>query len=447
MRSYVPTTEDERIEMLEAVGCTSFASLYADIPEKLRFKGRLDLPDGKSELEIRRIFASLASDTKQDMAIFRGAGAYDHYIPAAVPQLVGRSEFYTAYTPYQAEMSQGMLQSLFEYQTFMCMLTGMEAANASVYDGATAAAEAMHMITAAKRRNKVMLSEGLHPDVIATIGTYARFSKTELVMIPLNGDGTTDMDALKEKSEDAAGYIVSSPNFMGCIEDIEKLSEAVHSLGELLVCSCDPFTLGLLKRPGDAGADIAVGDGQPLGLPLAFGGPYVGYMATTKKLMRNLPGRIAGETADADGNRAFVLTLQAREQHIRREKASSNICSNQMLCAVTNCVYLSLMGPEGLREAATQSVEKAHYLAEGMSRIKGIKLRYPKTPFFNEFAVDYAKDASVVNAVLKSRSIMGGVRLSRFDEKDMNGALWCATEKNTREEIDSCLAALEEVFK
>ena len=446
MRSYVVGTEEERREMLSSVGVKDFDALYVDIPEKLRFKGKLDLPEGKSELEVRRMFAAFAADTRKDLAIFRGAGAYDHYIPAAVPQLAARSEFYTAYTPYQPEMSQGMLQGIFEYQTLMCQLTGMDAANASVYDGATAAAEAMHMIADIKRKGKVLYSAALHPDTIAVIKTYARFSRKELVEIPVNANGTTDMEALSASMEGAAGYIVAQPNFFGCLDNIAAIAEAVHAAGGLLVTSVNPLSLGILARPGDMGADIAVGDGQPLGLPIAFGGPYVGFMACKQKLMRSLPGRISGETEDADGNRVYVLTLQAREQHIRREKASSNICSNQMLCAITNCIYLSLMGPEGLREAAMQSMQKAHYLAEGMGNIKGAKLRYPGTPFFNEFAVDYNKDASVVNAVLKNRGIMGGVRLSRFDAKDENGALWCATEKNAREDMDAALAAIEEVL-
>ncbi len=446
MRSYVPNTEQERREMLESIGLADMGALYADIPEEVRLRRPLALPRGMSESEVRRVFASLARQNRTELAIFRGAGAYNHYIPAAVPQLAMRSEFYTAYTPYQAEMSQGMLQAIFEFQTLVCQLTGLDAANASVYDGASAAAEAMNMLTAAKRKNKVLYSAGLHPDVIAVLKTYARFSETELVEIPLGEKGVTDMAALEQNGGNAAGFIAAQPNFFGCLEDTKKLAEATHAFGGLYVSYVYPHALGVLARPGELGADIAVGDGQPLGLPLAFGGPYVGFMAATQKLMRGLPGRIVGETADKDGTRAYVLTLQAREQHIRREKASSNICSNQMLCAVTASIYLSLMGPKGLAEAANQSMQKAHYLAEGMGRIKGIRLRYPETPFFNEFAVDYDKDASLVNAVLKDRGVMGGVRLNRLIPGD-RGALWCVTEQNTREEIDTALAALEEVFQ
>ena len=446
MKSYVPSTPAERQEMLEAIGLSSFDALYADVPESLRLGRELNLPGGMSELSVRRLFAALARQNNTELLTFRGAGAYHHYIPAAVPQLASRSEFYTAYTPYQAEMSQGMLQAIFEWQTLICELTGMDVANASVYDGPTAAAEAMHMLTGAKRKNKVAYSAGLHPDVIATMKTYARFSKTELVEVPLAEDGRTDCAALEAALAGSAGFFAAQPNFMGCLEDMAALAELTHAAGGLLVSYVNPITLGLLKRPAAYGAAVAIGDGQPLGLPLSFGGPYVGFMAATEKLVRNLPGRIAGETVDADGTRAYVLTLQAREQHIRREKASSNICSNQMLCAVTASIYLALMGPAGMREVAEQNLQKAHYLADGMKQIKGVKLRYADTPFFNEFVVEYEKDAELVNEALKRRGIMGGVPLSRFCKTDAKGALWCATECNTRDEIDLVLNVLMEVL-
>ena len=302
------------------------------------------------------------------------------------------------------------------------------------------------MLADAKRKSKVAYSAGLHPDVIATMKTYARFSKIELVEVPLGPDGRTDQAALTAALAGSAGFFAAQPNFLGCLEDMEALAGATHAAGGLFAAYVNPLSLGLLKRPGDYGADVAIGDGQPLGLPLSFGGPYVGFMAATQKLVRNLPGRIAGETVDADGTRAYVLTLQAREQHIRREKASSNICSNQMLCAVTASIYLALMGPMGMREVAQQNLQKAHYLADGMKQIKGLKLRYAQTPFFNEFAVEYEKDAEAVNEALKRRGIMGGVPLARFFRADAHGALWCATECNTREEIDFALNALEEVL-
>ena len=446
MRSYVPNTEQERAEMLKVIGLDSMDALFSDIPEDLRLKRELDLGEGMSEADIRRIFAAYAANTRTDMPLFRGAGAYRHYIPAVIPQLLARSEYYTAYTPYQAEMSQGMLQGIFEYQTLMCNLTGLDVSNASVYDGATAAAEAMLMLRDSKRKRKVLVSEGLSPEVRWTIRTYAHGSGVEIVEIPLTDECRTDMEALEANFADAAGYICACPNFYGCIEDMQAVSDKVHELGGLLVSYVNPISLGALKRPGDYGADIAVGEAQPLGMPLSFGGPYCGFMCATAKLMRHLPGRIAGQTTDADGNRVFVLTLQAREQHIRREKASSNICSNQMLCALTASIYLSVMGPEGMAEVADQNLQKAHYLAEGIASLPGAKLRYPNTPFFNEFVVDFDKDSSVINAALKSKGYVGGMRLGYYGCDD-NGVLFCATELNTRDEIDGLILALEEVLR
>lgn len=446
MRSYVPNTEGERKEMLSSMGLSSMDELFRDIPDELKLSRPLNLPEGKSETEIRRIFRAYAERTNGSMPLFRGAGAYRHYIPSLIPQLLMRSEFYTAYTPYQAEMSQGMLQAIFEYQTLMCRLTGMDVSNASVYDGATAAAEAMLMLRDAKRKQKILISDGLNPDVIAVIHTYARFARLECVSIPLNSDGTTDMDALSANSDGAAGYIVANPNFFGCLENMDEISAAVHGFGGLLVSYVNPISLSLVKRPGDYGADIAVGDAQPLGLPLSFGGPYCGFMCSTQKLIRNLPGRIAGQTSDAEGNRVFVLTLQAREQHIRREKASSNICSNQMLCAITASMYLSVMGPEGMREVAMQNLQKAHYLRDGIKSINGARIRYENTPFFNEFVVEFDKDSAVINALLKKKGIVGGARLANYKDGD-NGILMCVTEMNTREEIDALITALEEITK
>ena len=446
MRSYVPNTEGERKEMLSSMGLSSMDELFRDIPDELKLSRPLNLPEGKSETEIRRIFRAYAERTNGSMPLFRGAGAYRHYIPSLIPQLLMRSEFYTAYTPYQAEMSQGMLQAIFEYQTLMCRLTGMDVSNASVYDGATAAAEAMLMLRDAKRKQKILISDGLNPDVIAVIHTYARFARLECVSIPLNSDGTTDMDALSANSDGAAGYIVANPNFFGCLENMDEISAAVHGFGGLLVSYVNPISLSLVKRPGDYGADIAVGDAQPLGLPLSFGGPYCGFMCSTQKLIRNLPGRIAGQTSDAEGNRGFVLTLQAREQHIRREKASSNICSNQMLCAITASMYLSVMGPEGMYEVAMQNLQKAHYLRDGIKSINGARIRYENTPFFNEFVVEFGKDSAVINALLKKKGIVGGARLANYKDGD-NGILMCVTEMNTREEIDALITALEEITK
>ena len=428
MKSYVPNTEKERMEMLGELGMKSMDDLFTDIPEDLKLKRPLDLPEPMSEMELRDQLFEYVSMNDEGGPLFRGAGAYRHYIPSLVPQLAARSEFYTAYTPYQAEMSQGMLQSLFEYQTVVCSLTGLDAANASVYDGATAAAEAMLMLRDNKRKKKILYAASLNPDVITVMKTYAHCAGLELVEIPMTDKGVTDTAALTANLEGAAGYIAANPNYYGNIEPMAGISTIVHSANALLVAYVNPISLGVLTRPGDYGADIAIGDGQPLGLPLAFGGPYVGFMAATKKLMRNLPGRIAGETRDAEGNRVFVLTLQAREQHIRREMASSNICSNQMLCAIMASMYCCTMGPNGMREVAEQNIDKAHALAAKLCSIDGVKLRYPETPFFNEFVID-VKNAAEIDKALAKYSITGGLVL-----KD-GGMLWCATEMNSADEF------------
>lgn len=441
MRSYVPNTEKERKEMLETLGMQSFDELFSDIPADLRLKRELDLPAPLSEMELRDAIMGYVLQNEEGGLLFRGAGAYRHYIPSLVPQLAMRSEFYTAYTPYQAEMSQGMLQSLFEYQTVICRLTGLDAANASVYDGATAAAEAMLMLRDNKRKKKALYSAGLNPDVITVLKTYAHCAGVELVEIPLTDKGVTDIDAIAANMEGAAGVIAANPNYLGNIEPMQAIADAAHAANGLMVAYVEPISLGMLARPADYGADIAIGDGQPLGLPLAFGGPYVGFMAATKKLMRNLPGRIAGETHDAEGNRVYVLTLQAREQHIRREMASSNICSNQMLCAIMAAMYCCTMGPHGMKEVAQQSCAKAHYLAEKLCELPGVKLRYPETPFFNEFVIDTdVMSARDINDALREYSITGGLVL------EDGGMLWCATEMNSRQEIDYLIDTMKNMI-
>lgn len=436
MKSYVPNTEKERLEMLADIGMSSMDELFSDIPEDLKLKRPLDLPAPMSEIELRDHIRGFVYLNEEGGPLFRGAGAYRHYIPSVVPQLVMRSEFYTAYTPYQAEMSQGMLQSLFEYQTVICRLTGLDAANASVYDGATAAAEAMLMLRDNKRKKKILYAASLNPDVITVMHTYAHCAGLELVEIPMNDKGVADTEAIAANMEGAAGYIGASPNYFGNIEPMDKIAEAVHAANGLLVAYVNPITLGVLKRPADYGADIAIGDGQTLGLPMAFGGPYVGFMAATKKLMRNLPGRIAGQTTDKDGNRVFVLTLQAREQHIRREMASSNICSNQMLCAIMAEMYCCVMGPNGMREVGEQNVAMAHLLAKKLTEIEGVSLRWPETPFFNEFTVD-VPCADKINKALTEYSVTGGLVL-----KD-GGMLWCATEMNNADEIELVCNVIE----
>ena len=428
MGSYVPSTAQERQEMLASIGLCSIDELFSHIPDSLKLKGELNLPSSKSELEVCRTMEHIAAQNIVFDSIFRGAGAYDHYIPAIVRSVTGKEEFVTAYTPYQAEISQGVLQSIFEYQTMICELTGMDVSNASVYDGATAAAEAVNMCCE-RSRNVVFCSSAAHPDTIEVVKTYCWASGHEFVLVPVK-DGKTDWNSIVpqlDKKTSACLYI-QSPNFFGQIEDVQQAAEAVHAVGAKLIMGCNPIALGLYKTPAELGTDIAVGEGQPLGMPLSFGGPYLGFMATTKAMMRKLPGRIVGETTDVDGKRAFVLTLQAREQHIRREKASSNICSNQALCAMTAAVYLAAVGPEGLKQVANLCYQKAHYLMQQLTATPGITLRY-QGPFFHEFVTDQA-DANRILLKLEQEGILGGLPLSD------GGILWCATEKNSKEDID-----------
>ena len=428
MGSYVPSTAQERQEMLASIGLCSIDELFSHIPDSLKLKGELNLPSGKSELEVCRTMEHIAAQNIVFDSIFRGAGAYDHYIPAIVRSVTGKEEFVTAYTPYQAEISQGVLQSIFEYQTMICELTGMDVSNASVYDGATAAAEAVNMCCE-RSRSVVFCSAAAHPDTIEVVKTYCWASGHEFVLVPVK-DGKTDWNSIVPQlyKKTSACLYIQSPNFFGQIEDVQQAAEAVHAVGAKLIMGCNPIALGLYKTPAELGADIAVGEGQPLGMPLSFGGPYLGFMATTKAMMRKLPGRIVGETTDVDGKRAFVLTLQAREQHIRREKASSNICSNQALCAMTAAVYLAAVGPEGLNQVANLCYQKAHYLMQQLTAIPGITLRY-QGPFFHEFVTDQA-DANRILLKLEQEGILGGLPLSD------GGILWCATEKNSKEDID-----------
>ena len=436
MGSYIPSTPAQRQEMLKAIGLSSFRQLYGDVPAEMYLDRPLNIPSGMSELEVSRMVRAMADKNRVYDVILRGAGAYDHYIPSIVKYIPAKEEFLTAYTPYQAEMSQGLLQSIFEYQTMICMLTGMEVSNASVYDGATAAAEAAAMCRDRKRR-VTLVSAAAHPDTINTIRTYCYGTGDELRIVP-EKDGKTDMDALREMlTADVASFYVQQPNFHGLLEDAEALGAAVHEAGALYIMGCNPIALAIMKTPRDCGADIAVGEGQPLGLPLAAGGPYLGYMATIEKHMRKLPGRIVGETTDAEGRRAYVLSLQAREQHIRREKASSNICSNEALCALTAGLYMSAMGPEGMAEAARQSMAKAHYLAQALTAIDGVTLRY-EGDFFHEFVTDMPKGDEVLCA-LSQAGILGGLPVE-------GGILWCATEKVTRDAMDKTAAIVKEVL-
>ena len=436
MGSYVPSTGTQREEMLRAVGVSSTRDLFRDVPEQMLLTEPLHIPAGMSELEASRTMTAMAAENRVYGTVLRGAGAYDHYIPSIVKYIPAKEEFLTAYTPYPAEMSQGLLQSIFEYQTMICELTGMDVSNASVYDGATAAAEAAAMCRDRKRR-VTLISGAAHPDTINTVYTYCYGTGDELRIVPTR-DGKTDMDALREMlTADVASFYVQQPNFFGQLEDAEALGALTHEAGALYIMGCNPIALAVMKTPRDCGADIAVGEGQPLGLPMGCGGPYLGYMATTDKLMRKLPGRIVGETADAQGRRAYVLSLQAREQHIRREKASSNVCSNEALCALTASVYLSLMGPDGLRQVGEQCHAKAHYLAAELCRLPGVSLRYPG-PFFHEFVTDLPEPQKVLSA-LEARGILGGWPVE-------GGLLWCATEKQSRAELDEAVSIVKEVL-
>ena len=436
MGSYVPSTQAERQEMLQAIGLKDYQDLYRDVPQSMILDRPLDVPSGMSELEVGRAVTAMAEKNQLFSTVLRGAGAYDHYIPSIVKYIPAKEEFLTAYTPYQAEMSQGVLQSIFEYQTMICELTGMDVSNASVYDGATAAAEAAAMCRS-KKRTVTLISAAAHPDTINTVRTYCYGTGDELRVVPMK-DGKTDLDALKEMlTPDVASFYVQQPNFFGQLEDAEVIGQLVHEAGAMYILGCNPIALGIMKTPRDCGADIAVGEGQPLGMPLSYGGPYLGYMATTKKYMRKLPGRIVGETVDSKGERAYVLSLQAREQHIRREKASSNICSNQALCALTAGLYMAAMGPQGIAEAARQSMAKAHYLADELCKLPGVSLKY-QAAFFHEF-VTVLPQADAVLAALEEAGILGGLPVE-------GGVLWCATEKVSKTELDRAVQIVKEVL-
>ena len=438
MGSYLALTDADRREMLAALGLNEVDEIFSCIPENVKPK-KLNLPSGLSEMEVSRKLSGLAAENRVFPHVFRGAGAYRHYIPAAVKRISSHETFLTAYTPYQAELSQGILQSIFEYQSMICELTGMDVSNASVYDGASAAAEAVNMCRD-RNRQGVYVSASAHPQVIQTIRTYCMGYGVPVTVVPKGADGKTDMDRLKEllaaSSGTAAAFYVQNPNFYGLIEDVPALSEITHNSGGLLVAGVNPISLGLLESPGNLGADVAVGEGQPLGLPLAFGGPYLGFMACKAALMRKLPGRIAGETTDSRGGRAFVLTLQAREQHIRREKAFSNICSNEAHCALTAAIYLAVMGEEGFAEAARQCHAKAAYAAALVSAVPGFQLVYDGE-FFHEF-VTRCPDTEKTLSLLEKHGILGGYPISP------NELLWCVTELNTKEEIEELVRILRE---
>lgn len=435
MSTYVPHTAADKAEMLKTVGVQSVAELF-DIPKGCA--ADLRLPSGKSQLEVERIVSALAVKNKVFSTMFLGAGAYNHYIPPVVTELASREEFVTAYTPYQAEMSQGILQSIFEYQSMICDLTGMDASNASHYDGATATADGILMCLGS--RKKAVVSAALNPEYKTVIETYLNPYGVEIIYAPVK-NGKTDTAALKALLTDEVGAVcVQQPDFYGQLEDVSEIGEAAHAVGAKFVVNCYPISLGAIKAPADYGADVACGEGQSLGLPLAFGGPYLGFLTCKENLMRKLTGRIVGETEDHNGNKAYVLTLQAREQHIRREKASSSICSNEALCALTSAIYMAAVGKEGIKEVALQCASKAHYMAAEISKIKGFSLSY-SGEFFNEFVIKSDISAKEIVKILKKRDILAGLPVAE------NEMLWCVTEMNTKEDIDKVVSLLKEAAK
>lgn len=424
--------------MLEKAGMTSLEDLYSDVPEEIRFRGEYDLPEPKSEEEIRSYFKQLG-DKNQILTVFAGAGVYDHYTPSVVPNIISRSEFLTSYTPYQAEISQGTLHYIFEYQSMMAELTGMDISNASMYDGSTATAEAAIMALAStKKTDTVLVSATLDPKTVAVVKTYAHFHGFKVETIA-ETDGVTDKAQMEErlKAGGVAGVIVQQPNYHGIVEDYSGFADACHAQKSLFVINSVAADLALLKTPGEWGADIAVGDGQSLGIPMSFGGPSVGYMCCREKLMRKMPGRIVGKTVDNRGQRVYVLTLQAREQHIRRQKATSNICSNESLMALFVTIYMSVMGKEGVKEAAKMSFDGAHYLHDQLLETGRFEERYNQ-PFFNEFCLRYKGDVDSLQKHFIENGIMGGIKV------EADTIMFAVTEKRTKEEIHRLVNIVKE---
>ncbi len=443
---YLPMTDQDRAAMMEEVGIADIEQLFADIPSEVRYKGDLNVSAALSEPALLRYMRGLSGKNADlDRYVsFLGAGIYDHYLPVVINHIISRSEFYTAYTPYQPEISQGELQAIFEFQSYICELTGMSVANASMYDGPTALAEAGSLACGATRRDRILVSRAVHPEARHILRTTAKGLNLEVVEIG-SRDGVTDMAELAANiNGHTAAVLMQSPNFFGCIEDVAAVEPLIHAVGGLLVVSCNPLSLALLEPPGRLGADIVVGDAQPFGIPAAFGGPTCGFFAVAEKWMRRMPGRIVGQTVDRDGKRGFVLTLQAREQHIRREKATSNICSNQALLALCASVYLSVMGKRGIVEVAGQNVQKAHYAADLVRRSPALDIAFA-SPFFNEFAVRLPETADIaaINRKLLSRGIVGGFDLGRDYPEYKGHMLAAVTEQRTREEMDDFVKELE----
>ncbi len=445
MHPYIANTPEDIQEMLKAIGLESIDQLFDDIPKDIKLSRELDLPKSKSELEVSSYLKKLADKncSMSELTSFLGAGAYDHYIPSIVNHVISRSEFYTSYTPYQPEISQGTLQYIFEFQTLIANLTGMDLANASLYDGGTAVVEAALMAAAYSRKDEIIISKSVKPDARKILHTYAHVQDLKVIEVDIK-DGVTDMEALDGLVNDnTAAVIVQSPNFFGIIEDLEAIGEIAHKGKKTtFIASVDPISLGILKKPGDMNVDVVVGEGQSLGIPVSFGGPYLGFMAVKKDYVRKIPGRIVGQTEDLDGKRSFVLTLTAREQHIRREKATSNICSNQGLNSLAATVYMVTMGKEGLREVALQSTKKAHYAYEQLIKSGKFKPAFDK-PFFKEFALTSDIAPEKINEALRKENIIGGYDLGKEYPQFENSVLYAVTEKRTKEEIDKLTSVME----
>ncbi|MDR3543551.1 MAG: aminomethyl-transferring glycine dehydrogenase subunit GcvPA [Desulfosporosinus sp.] len=444
--NFVPNTDNQQERLLARIGVKSVADLFVDIPEEVHLKRPLAIRGGMSEQELVKHVSGLANQNKtvEEYSSYLGAGAYEHFIPSFVDQLLLRSEFYTAYTPYQPEISQGTLQAIYEYQTLVCELTGMDAANASMYEGASALAEAALMSCDATRRKKVLVLQTVHPEYREVLKTYLPSRGVEIVEVPY-AEGVTDMSALeKVLREDIAGVLVQNPNFFGNIEKADEIVELVHAQGALVIMAVNPISLGMLKSPGESGADIVVGEGQALGNPLNFGGPYLGFLATRDKYVRRMPGRIVGVATDKEGRKGFVLTLQAREQHIRREKATSNICSNEALCALAFTMHLSALGKKGIHELAYLNLQNAHYAAREIAKIPGMSLAF-SGPFFHEFVIETKLEPAKVNALLLEAQIIGGLDLARFYPELDHHLLFCVTETKCKADIDQLIARLGEI--
>ena len=446
---YLANTAEDQQAMLAAIGAGSLEELFAQVPAELRLQRALNLPPALTELELTQHLGGLSARTAStaDKVCFLGAGSYDHFIPAVVDTLASRGEFYTSYTPYQPEASQGNLQAFFEYQTLITQLTGMDVSNASLYDGASAAAEAMLMtLTATKRHGRLVVARSVHPEYRQVLDTYLEHLGIELVTVGTSGGTLAPADLAEALNDQTAGVLVQQPNFFGCLEEMAELAEVTHRAGALFVAAVDPISLGILKRPGDYGADIVVAEGQSLGSPMSFGGPYLGIMACREEFVRRMPGRITGQTVDRQGRRCWVLTLQTREQHIRREKATSNICTNQGLFALRACIYLAALGPQGLREVAELSLRKAHYAAERLSAVDGLSLEFDR-PYFKEFVVRTPQGLvePLLERAFRDDGLLAGVPLGRWYPELADCFLVTVTEKRSRDEIDRLAESFSDI--